>query len=56
MKRKISEIEMLANLIDNFLELSRVEFVEEYNRQMGADLVVDEVDWDDNEIKYTVGT
>lgn len=51
----MKESEMMRDLIENLLDLSPVEFVEEYNRQMGADLTVDEVEFDGKRLEYTIG-
>lgn len=41
----ITEEDMFVNLIELFIELSPVEFIEEYNRAFGTDFTVDDVDW-----------
>lgn len=51
----MKEADMMANLIENLLDLSPVEFVEEYNRQVGTDLIVDEVIFDGDRLEYTIG-
>lgn len=51
----MKESEMMIDLIENLLDLEPVEFVEEYNRQMGANLIVDEVEFDGERLKYTIG-
>jgi len=43
---KVKESTMVKELNDLLMNLSPVEFVEEYNRQMGADLIVDDIEWD----------
>jgi len=44
---KVKESTMVKELNDLLMNLSPVEFVEEYNRQMGADLIVDDIEWDE---------
>jgi len=50
----MKESEMMRDLIENLLDLSPVEFVEEYNRQMGVHdfLIVDEVEFIGKRIGY----
>jgi len=56
MEKKTTEKEMMTALVENLLDLSPVEFVEEFNRQMGTNLIVSEVKFDeDGRIKYTIG-
>ena len=52
----MKESEMMQDLIENLLDLSPIEFVEEYNRQMNKDLIVDEVEFDGTRLKYTIGS
>jgi len=49
MSKLITEREMIAFLIANYEMLSPVEFVEEYNRQMGTDYTIDDVEWEEHE-------
>jgi len=42
----MKESEMIKELNDLLRNLSPAEFVEEYNRQMGADLIIGDVEWD----------
>lgn len=37
---------MFRILLNNLEELSPIEFVEEYNRQMGTGLIIDDIEWD----------
>lgn len=41
----ITEKEMMVNIVETFLNLPPVEFVEEYNRTMGTNLIIDDVIW-----------
>lgn len=50
----MKELDMMENLIENLLNLSPVEFVEEYNRQCDANFIVDDIDWHDNRIDYSL--
>ena len=51
----MKESDMMQDLIEGLLDLSPVEFVEEYNRQTGNDsLTIDEVEFDENRPKYTI--
>lgn len=52
----MKESEMMRDLIENLLDLSPMEFVEEYNRQMGANLIVDEIEFDGERLEYTIGS
>lgn len=52
----MKESEMMRDLIEGLLDLSPVEFVEEYNRQTGNDsLTVDEVKFNKERLEYTIG-
>lgn len=50
----MKEEDMMVNLIQNLIDLSPVEFVEEYNRQMDANLIVDEITFAEKGISYQI--
>lgn len=50
----MKELDMLENLIENLLNLSPVEFIEEYNRQYNTDFILDDIDWHDGRIDYSL--
>jgi len=50
----MKELDMVENLIENILNLSPIEFVEEYNRQYDTDFIVGEIDWHDGRIDYSL--
>ena len=41
----ITEEEMMVNLIETILDCSPEDFIAEYNRAMGTDLIIGDVDW-----------
>lgn len=49
---KIKESQMLENFAKAITELPPAEFVEEYNRSFGTDLVVGEVEFDGGILKF----